>query len=391
MKILQINTFCGKESTGRLVVDLYHMVKKEGYTCKIAYGRENIRNDVETIKIGTKREFYLHGIMARITDRQGFYSESATKKFIMEVERFNPDIIHLHNLHGYYLNLPLLFKYIGRSKKKIIWTLHDCWAFTGHCTHFEFIGCRKWKTECTDCAQKNMYPKSLFIDASKRNYQEKRKLFRMVENMTIVTPSEWLAGLVKQSFLAKYSVKVIPNGVDTKTFYPRKSIFRKKYGIENKFVILGVANVWTERKGLNDFLKLSNLLDREKEQIVLVGLNKKQLKKIPKGIIPITHTNNTEELAEIYTAADIFFNPTYEDNYPTTNLEAAACGTEVITYNAGGSAETLMHQNGIVLKKGEYRKILDIIKEKRIKEEKINLPFLDNKDKLKKYMYLYKN
>ena len=360
MKVLQINSVCGYGSTGRIAYDLAKVLESNGHECFIAYGRGTAPNDVKTIKIGSDFHVKTHGAVSRLTDKHGFYSKSETKKLIDEIKKYDPDIIHLHNIHGYYINIELLFNYLSESNKKVVWTLHDCWAFTGHCSHFDYVGCDKWKTGCFHCPQKNRYPKSLLLDNSKWNYQKKKELFTSVKDMTIVTPSEWLAGLVRKSFLNQYPVKVINNGIDLDVFKPTQGDFRKKYNLEDKFIILGVASVWEERKGLNDFIKLSKLLD-DKYKIVLVGLSKNQIKSLPKNILGIERTSNATELAGIYTEADVFVNPTYEDNFPTTNLESIACGTPVITYNTGGSVESVSEGCGDVVDKGSVEALIKSI------------------------------
>lgn len=300
-------------------------------------------------KIGTYYSRKFSVLFSRITGRQNCYAKSATKKLLSRLDRFNPDIVHLHNLHGDYVNLPLLFNYIKTNRIKVIWTLHDCWAFTGHCPHFAMVKCDKWKSGCYKCPQYNLYPKSLF-DNSKKMYRLKKRLFTGVENMTIVTPSEWLAGLVRQSFLKDYPVTVINNGINLSVFKPTESDFREKYGISaDKKILLGVAFGWGVRKGLDVFIELYNRLSAEKYQIVLVGTDKKTDKQLPKGIISIHRTQNQTELAEIYSAADLFVNPTREDNYPTVNMEAIACGTPVLTFRTGGSPEMVTEKTGSVV------------------------------------------
>ena len=268
--------------------------------------------------------------------KTGFASKHATKKLLKFLDKINPDIVHLHNIHGYYLNIELLFNYLKEKQIRVIWTLHDCWSFTGQCAFFDYVGCDKWQTECKNCPMLSEYPKS-FVDSSKWNYQKKKELFTGL-NITLVTPSKWLASLVKNSYLKVYDVKVINNGIDLNVFKPTPSNFREKYCLKDKKMILGVAGVWDRRKGLNDFIELSKLLD-DNYVIVLVGLNDKQLDLLPHNIIGIKRTENQQELAGLYTTADVFFNPTYEDNYPTVNLESLACGTPVITYDTGGSPE----------------------------------------------------
>ena len=350
MKVFQINTVLNG-STGKIARGIYEIAKQNGIEGRIAYSRGPRIENPDFIRFGSKLGVYVHGMLARVFDTVGLHSSFATKKLIREIEKFNPDIIHLHNLHGYYLNYKMLLKYIAAKNIKTIYTLHDCWSFTGHCAHFDMAGCHKWKTLCCNCPNKSAYPKSFLFDRSRKNYNLKKKLFENIKDLTIVTPSNWLAGLVKESFLNKFDVKVIHNGIDLEVFKPTESDFRKKYGLENKKILLGVAGVWNARKGLDDFIKLRKQLNDD-YAIVLVGLTPKQIDKLPDGIVGITRTESAEELARIYTTADVFVNPTYEDTFPTVNLEALACGTPVITYNTGGSAECIDESCGHVIPKG---------------------------------------
>lgn len=359
MKIFQINTVCGIGSTGRIAVDISHVLEKAGHESCIAYGRGGAPKDVESYRIDSAWEVYAHAFFSRLTDRQGLYSTAATKRLIQKIKEYNPDIIHLHNIHGYYLNYDVLFRFLSAYNKPVVWTLHDCWPFTGHCAYFDFVHCDKWKEGCYHCPQKSSYPASCFLDRSRKNYDLKKALFTKVEKLCIVTPSHWLAGLVKESFLGKYPVKVIHNGIDLHIFKPTSSNFRRENGLEGYKIILGVASPWTPRKGLSDFIKLSKMMD-DHTRIVLVGLSDRQIKKLPPHIIGIKRTNNPQELAGLYTTADVFFNPTYEDNYPTTNLESLACGTPVVTYNTGGSPESV-GENGAVVDKGDIEASWDSI------------------------------
>ena len=352
-----INVTCGVGSTGRICTDIADMLISEGHECKIAYGRKIVPEKYKDIayRIGSDFGVKINGVKARLFDNEGFNARSATKKLIKWIKQYNPDVIHLHNLHGYYLNVKLLFDYLKTCGKKVVWTLHDCWSFTGHCTHFQVPHCDKWQTECGKCIRSKDYPKAIFSHAE-RNFKRKKQTFCGVPNLTIVTPSKWLAELVKQSFLKEYPVQVINNGIDLTVFKPTASDFREKYGLQNKKVILGVANVWEKRKGFDDFLELAKLIGDD-YRIVLVGVTDDQLKKLPPNVIGIKRTNSATELAQIYTAADVLFNPTYEDNYPTVNLEAQACETPVITYPTGGSVESVTSENVISL--GNYRFLLD--------------------------------
>ncbi len=359
MKILMINSVCGIRSTGRICTDLSAALEEQGHQVKIAYGRETVPEQYQkyAVRIGSDLDVKCHGLQSRIFDNTGFGSKKATEKFLQWADTYNPNVLHLHNIHGYYIHIGLLFDWIKkRPDIKIIWTLHDCWTFTGHCSHFDFVGCDRWKTGCYDCPQKKEYPKSLLFDNSRNNWLNKKDLFTGIKHMTIVTPSHWLAGLVKQSFLKEYPVEVIHNGIDLDVFKPTPSDFRQKHGLENKKIILGVASAWDRRKGFYDFIELSKILD-DNYQIVLVGLSQKQISELPENILGIERTNSTKELAEIYTAADVFFNPTYEDNYPTVNLEAQACGTPVITYHTGGSVESVPKEN--IVSKGNFETLLN--------------------------------
>lgn len=391
MKILQINSVCGFGSTGRIATDLYKVYEEAGHECIIGYGRGTAPEGFKTIKIGNDLDNYMHVAKTRIFDEHGFGSKNATKKFIEEIKKFDPDIVHLHNIHGYYINIELLFNYLKMTNKKVIWTLHDCWAFTGHCAYFDYIKCFKWKTGCEKCQQKSEYPSTKVFENSKWNYEKKKELFTGIKDMTIVTPSKWLAGLIKESFLREYKVKVIHNGIDLEVFTPTESDFRERYNIIDKKIILGVASIWDRRKGLNYFIDLANELNGE-YQIVVVGLTEKQKKKMPKNIIVITRTNNIQELVEIYSAADIFFNPTLEDNFPTTNLEALGCGIRVFTFETGGSSECLNDKVGKVINNRNLKnKFLLIEKENKFcfKKNCLDRAKLFKKEKMfKKYLEL---
>lgn len=302
--------------------------------------------------IGTVGENLLHRIAAPLTAADGSFSIFATANLIRELKSFSPDVIHLHNLHGWYLNYGMLFQYIRENKIRVIWTLHDCWSFTGHCPHFTMAGCEKWKTGCHHCPQLWVYPETLF-DRTAAMWQKKREWFSGIENMTIVTPSHWLAELVKQSFLQEYPVRVIQNGIDPDIFHPIQGNFRGRYSIPDAVhIVLGVASPWGRRKGLDVFVELAKRLD-ENYKIVLVGTDKQIDRQLPKNILAIHRTDNQQELAEIYTAADVFVNPTREDNFPTVNLESLACGTPVITFATGGSPECVDNSCGVVVGKDD--------------------------------------
>lgn len=359
MKVLQINSVCGYGSTGRITTDIYKILKEQGHECLIAYGRGNAPKGINSIKIGTNFDNYIHAIKTRLLDRHGFASIKATKEFIKKAKEYDPDVIHLHNIHGYYINIELLFNYLKEANKPVIWTLHDCWAFTGHCTHFDYVNCDKWKILCNECQQISQYPKSI-KDNSKNNYMLKKKIFTSLSNLVLVTPSRWLANLVKKSYLSKYNVAVINNGIDLNVFKPLSGNFRIKYNLQDKFIILGVASILGERKGLNYFFELAKKLDSS-YQIIIVGIPSKEIRKLPVNVIGIERTNDIDELKEIYTAADVFVNPTLEEVFGMVNLEALACGTPVITFNTGGSVECIDENCGIVVEKGNINGLIKSI------------------------------
>jgi len=396
MKILQINSVCGIASTGRIAVDLHNSYLSQGHESMIAFGRGQARGVAaeKVIRIGSNRNVYTHALMTRITDKTGFYSKSATRKFIESVKNYNPDVIHLHNIHGYYIDIELLFEYLIDSKKRVIWTLHDCWTFTGHCSNFDFCGCEKWRTQCEHCEQKEEYPASYFLDNSVYNYRKKKELFSALEDLTIVTPSKWLLSKVSESFLGKKRAVVINNGIDLDVFINRESSFREKHKLADKFVILGASINWSSRKGYDTFIRLAETVSNE-FRLVLVGISKKVLKSLPKNIIGIERTNNAAELSMIYSAADVFVNPTLEDNFPTTNLEALACGTPVITYCTGGSAESIDETCGIAVSKNDFTGLMTAIqtaKENPYSKESCRRRSLlfDKSSKYIEYLTLYR-
>lgn len=366
MKILQINSVCGIGSTGHIAVGLQRYLIENGDAGRIAYGRGSAGGCEAAVRIGSGRDVLLHVAAARLWDRSGFGSKRATVRFLKYIKAYDPDLIQLHNIHGYYLHVGKLFEYLKAAGKPVVWTLHDGWAFTGHCAYFEYYGCDRWASGCRDCPQKSPYPGRWWRDNSEKNYAEKKRLFTGVPNLTLVTPSAWLARQIGCSFLREYPIRVIPNGVDLTTFRPVESAFRRRHGIgPREFVVLGVAGVWEERKGLPYFIELANSL-RTECRFVAVGVTDRQLREFPEGTVGIAHTGSPKELAEIYGAADVFVNTTLDDNFPTTNLESLACGTPVVTFRAGGSAESVGDGTGIAVGKGDGKALAEAVR--RIRE-----------------------
>ncbi len=337
MKIAMINAVT-YGSTGGIVFTLAQKAKKNGHE---VYTFSGVSKRDRKIKNHTTVSGYIsksiHIILSKFTGYVGCFSYFATVKLVRKLKKIKPDIIHLHNLHGYFLNIPIFFRYLKNSNAKIVWTLHDCWSFTGQCPHFTMAKCDKWKTGCYDCDQCGNYPRT-YVDRTKKMWKLKKNCFTGVKNLTIVTPSQWLGNLVGESYMSGYPVRVINNGINLSVFGPKDSDFRKRYNIEDKFVLLGVAFGWDSKKGLDVFTELASRLNEE-FQIVLVGTDDSIDSQLPENIISIHRTQNQEELAEIYTAADLFVNPTREENYPTVNMESIACGTPVLTFRTGGSPE----------------------------------------------------
>lgn len=359
--LLQINTVINSGSTGHIAENIGKLAISKGWKSYIAYGRNPKETASIPIKIGVKSSISSHVLITRLFDLHGFGSYFATKSLIKKIKKIKPDIVHLHNIHGYYIHVGLLFKFLKKADIPTVWTLHDSWAYTGHCAYYLKCMCDKWKTGCFKCHEKKQYPKSLMIDGSFHNFKKKKKFFTLPESkfLKIVTPSEWLSKDVKLSFLSKYESIVINNGVDLDIFRPMKSKIKEKHGIENKKIVLGVASVWSERKGLNDFIQLAEYVP-ENYVVILIGLSKKQIEVLPSKIIGIARTESQTELVQYYSAADVFFNPTYEDNFPTTNIEALACGTPVITYNTGGSPEIIDENTGYVISAGDLSSVVKI-------------------------------
>lgn len=352
MRILQINTTVNFGSTGKIAEEIGKSAIEKGHESIIAYGRKKRQSDSLTFKIGSSFEMYIHGIQSLLFDKHGLGSRNPTNNLIKFIFQNRPDAIGLHNLHGYYLNYELLFKCIKELNIPVIWTFHDCWPFTGHCSHFERIGCEKWQSHCHNCPLHTAYPKSI-VDRSFQNFKYKMNAFTGVDKLLIVTPSEWLANLVRKSFLKDYPIAVIHNGIDLKKFIKSESSNSEK-------ILLGVANVWTKQKGLDDFIRLRRELD-DSWELVLIGMTRIQINNLPPGINGLERTKSIEDLVEWYNKANVFINLSYSDNFPTTNIESLACGTPVITYNTGGSPEAVDSKTGFVVQKGDIKGILESI------------------------------
>ena len=400
MRIVQINGGA-KGSTGKIMMRIAEVARAQGHevmcASPITTTNRDAGEDCGYYRIGTFNSRRVNVALARITGFNGCFAWFETYKLLKKIDEFKPDIIHLHNLHDSYINLPMLFSYIKKHNVPTVWTLHDCWSFTGQCPYFTIVKCDKWKAGCHNCPQYKEYPASLY-DNTKKMWQHKKIWFTGVKNMTIVTPSRWLARLAQESYLKEYSIQVINNGIDLNVFKPTQSNFRERYEISaEKHIILGVSFAWGYRKGLDCFVEMAEKLG-ERYQIVLVGTDDEIDKNLPHNIISIHRTQNQKELAEVYSAADVFVMPTREENYPTVNMEAIACGTPVVTFDTGGSPEMLDDKTGIVVEANDIeatkKAIKDICEKKRCNDEEYIVAYSKNFDMKKRfaeYIELYAN
>lgn len=368
MKILQINTrYYNGGSTGRITYDLSQVMLKNGIESYVAFGYCYTPSKQEighVYRIENDLQLFISKILTKLTGHHGFNNKQETRMLLKWIDKVNPDIIHMHNIHNHYVNISMLLQYIAKKNIPCVLTMHDCWTFTGHCAYFDYSGCEKWKTGCNHCPSLRDYPKTFaLIDPSPWNYKHKKALFAPL-NITFVTPSKWLKDLQQQSFLKDKPCIVINNGVDISKFHPVKSDVRKLYGIGNKKMILAVTDRLAVRKGRKFLLELPQLLNDD-EVLVIVGLTSTQMHELQNidHLIPIARTKSSEELIGLYSEADVFINPTLEDNFPTTNLEALACGTPIVTFDTGGSGEAVDDKTGVVVSKGDLDAILKATRE----------------------------
>lgn len=390
-KLLVINVSINRGSTGKIAEQIGNKAQSHGWDCYVGYGNFNLGSKMKAFHISSKWYKRLHAIESRLFDNHGLSSRLTTHRFIKYIKKVQPDVIHIHNVHGYYINYKILFDFLKSYGKPVVWTLHDCWSFTGHCSHFVTVNCDRWKAGCHDCPLRGEYPASAFRDRSKKNYEDKKKAFNGLKSLTIVPVSQWLGDFVAESFLSGNDIRVIHNGIDLNMFKPSAPKVK-----DGKFRVLSVSSVWNADKGLKDFQKLRECLPDDYE-ITLVGLKPEQLKLLPEGVIGITRTDSVQKLAELYSQSDVLINATYADTFPTVNLEALACGTPVITYKTGGSPEAIDEKTGIVVEQGNVGKLAEAIIRMRKnplspKDCRERAERLFDKDKcFEEYMELYKN
>lgn len=391
MRILIINSV-PYGSTATISWNIAKLAWEAGYDAQVAFGYSYHPNQgYDFIKIGGYLDKGIHLLLSRMTGLHGVFSHYATWRFIRQVKKYDPDIIHIHNLHGWYINIPMLVKYINTYKKPVVWTLHDCWAFTGHCPYYDMVGCQKWQKECNHCPSYKTYLKT-YVDSSKTMFRLKKKWFSSIKNLTLVTPSQWLADQVKGSYLKEKRCIVINNGIDL-TKFNIKNVVKQETKL---FKILGVAFGWNDpRKGLDVFIKLSELLGND-YIITLIGTDDTVDKMLPPSINSIHQTQNQEEMVNIYNQSDVFVNPTREENFPTVNIEALACGLPVITFNTGGSPEIPDETCGFVVPKNDVNALVEEIK--FMKQHPIprdvcrkRAMIFDKTEKFKEYIDLYEH
>ncbi len=403
--LVEINTVVNN-STGRIMHDIQREADISGMETLSIVGRRHVYTDVPCVKYGNAVSFWTHVIWTTLTDRHGLepvLSVIYTGKMVRRIREANPDIIHLHNIHGYYLHYPTLMKYLAYEYKgKIIWTFHDLWPITGHCPHYIAVNCKKWMTGCNHCPNKKRYPVSLGVDGSRKNYEIKKEQFTSLSNLTITVPSEWMASQVRQSFMGKYPVEVINNGIDTAVFdhnrlavdsYTESSRCVGKTAWSDKKILLSVASIWDERKGLKDLVALSDKLSDD-YVMVIVGLSKQQINRLPKGVFGITRTENIDELVSLYSRAHIFINPSLEESFSLVTVEALSCGCPCIVLDTSAVAELVNDDNGVVLHSHKPEDYLDAIKSienRGYSRESVRATALkyDNKYMLEGYMRLY--
>lgn len=363
--LLQINPVLRvSTSTGRIMQEIGELAMQNGWQSYIAYsrGRDGIKPcSSKLVPVGGKWSVAWHGVETRLFDRHGLASSQATRQFIRQIEQIQPDVIHIHNIHGYFLNYRILFDYLSKCNIPVVWTVHDCWLYTGHCYYYSYVNCNRWQDGCAQCPQRREFPASLWVDRSRKNYLDKKEAFTSMpqDRLVIVPVSDWIRSEMQKSFFCGYNFRVIHNGINTEVFrvYDAQEV-REKYGLGDRHVLLGVASIWSREKGLDDFIQMAALLKKE-ELIVLVGIKPEERKRLPENIIGIARTENIQQLAGLYSMADAFINPTWQDNYPTVNMEAIACGTPVVTYRTGGSVEAVTDETGFVVEQGNYKGLLE--------------------------------
>lgn len=375
MKLLQINVDANNGSNGSIAQELGKEALRRGWESYIAYGRRSVPSESTLIRIGNDLDVTIHGIQSRLFDNHGLASKSATRQFLKSVDEIRPNLIHLHNIHGYYLNYKLLFEYFKEKNIPIVWTFHDCWPFTGHCGYFESVQCEKWKTGCHSCELRKFYPKSLFLDCSSRNFRLKKSLFTSINSLHITTVSKWLMSKVRDSFFRDYPISTVYNFVNEKIFSPNvERINRCDYGLDDRKILIGAAANWVPSKGIPDFNALSDSLS-DKYQIVMVGVTEEVKNQISSNVHCLSRVESPQKLAALYAEADILLNLSRQETFGMTTLEAMACGTPGISYNNTACPEVLSNDTGVIVPTGNIKAVEEAIE---LIEKKGKNSFKDN-------------
>ena len=363
MRIVQLNTYCGSGSTGRIAVDIAEYAGRQNAETIIGFGTGTVPPDAEVyaLRIGAKLGRKWHGAIRKLLDAEGYGSARATRQLIRFLKAYQPDVIHLHNIHGCYLNHRLLFAYLRTAGVPVLWTLHDCWPFTGHCAYFDYVHCDRWQSECHHCPQQRSYPTNFGLDGSRRNYHQKQRLFTGLPALTLVAPCEWMRDIVALSYLSQVPCRVVYNGVNRDVFHPKESRIREKYGITQPYLALAVASEWEDRKGYQTLTTIAEQLGDD-VRLVVLGLTPAQIDALPDFMLKLPRTASTRELAQWYSAADCLVNPTLEDNMPLVNLESLACGTPVAVFRTGGCPECITDACGKVVPQGDVTALVEAVR-----------------------------
>lgn len=396
MKIIEINATYGFASTGSIVMDIEKTARENGHSVGVAYQKAEVKPE-NGIRVGGVLSYKLHAVLSRVAGRQGYASYFATKRLISWLERQKPDIVHLHNLHSNYINIPLLLAFLAKKDIATVLTLHDCWFFTGKCFHFVESHCDKWKKGCGDCPRNKLDIKSLFFDRTARVFKDKKRLFESIPRLSVVGCSDWISDMARQSLLSSKEITRIYNGIDTDLFAPKSTTFRKENNIGEGYVVLGAANKWLLPENLELFDKFLKTRDSD-DLLVLFGADEdyRQLCKNKEGVILLGYINSKEEMANLFASADVFVNPTHADTLPTVNMEAASSGIPVVTYNVCGSPELVKNGvSGYVVEEGDIDGMLTAIrwcKAGKIKSADCRdfaLANFDKNDNYKRYIELF--
>ena len=394
MKVLQINAVYGFKSTGVIVKDIGNTLAHNGDVAYFAYQTTN--ESVENgYLVGNKPDWKLHAVHSRVFGKQAYASKCATRRLLKWVDEIKPDVVHFHNLHSNYINLNLLCDHLAKKNIPTVITMHDCWYFTGKCSHYAAVKCGKWQEECGSCPLSKTEQPSLFFDSTSKVLKDRTEHLRKLPGLTLVGCSQWIANEAKKSKLGTADICVVYNGVDTEIFKPHESDIRNELGLEGKFVILGMADKWFAPQNREIVEKIIAAQD-ENSKIVIVGCRKEQMAYFSKfeNVVPMGYVSDRHRLADVYASSDVFVNLTRADTLPTVNMESICCGTPVITFDCCGSPELVDEECGFVVREGDYIGLLEAIENIKSKPLCFDLykqhQKFDKNQCYKKYLDIYK-